>query len=95
MDAVMLVMRMIDIARHSNDDGILALLLDWAKVVDINNPYSMRKTLHRSGLSPEAMEMRQNAGIAHGCLSPRHCGQTVMPRDAFDTLHIQREPGHV
>ena len=52
----MRVRRMIDIAHDSNDDGIMVLMLDWAKASDRVNPASMCAALRRFGLPPEMVK---------------------------------------
>ena len=56
-DALMLVRRMIDVAHNSSDDGIVVLMLDWAKAFDRINPAAMCRALRRFGLPPDMVEM--------------------------------------
>ena len=53
----MLVRRMIDVAHNSSDDGIMVLMLDWAKAFDRINPAAMCRALRRFGLPPDMVEM--------------------------------------
>eukprot|EP00959_Pyramimonas_sp_CCMP1952_P244280 5106286-Pyramimonas_sp.AAC.1 len=49
-DALMLIRRIIDAAHSSRNDGIVLLLLDWAKAFDRSKPGCLCKALEIFGL---------------------------------------------
>ena len=56
-DALMLVRRMVDAAVQRNDEGLLLVLLDWAKAFDRIKTESMLIALRRFGLPDDVVDM--------------------------------------